>query len=73
MGIVKFITAHGGETTHEVDVTDLAPFLGGPVVWKGHVDTWVTPAWRMDFEVEVRRMPMRASPRGDMRSSSSRR
>lgn len=52
--VVKFITAYGGETSHEVDVTDLAPFLTGHAVWKGHVDTWVTPAWRMDFDLEVR-------------------
>jgi len=51
--LVKFITAYGGETTHEIDVTDLAPFLTGHVVWKGFIDTWVTPAWRMDFELEV--------------------
>lgn len=49
--IVKFITAYGGETTHELDVTYPAPLLRGDCTLRGFVDTWVTPAWTMDFSL----------------------
>jgi len=51
--IVKFITAYGGVTTHEVDISHLAPFFTGPCVFKGFVDTWSSPGWEMDFELSV--------------------
>jgi hypothetical protein len=47
--LVKFVTAYGGETTHEADVTALAPLLRGECAFRGFVDTWLSPAWRMDF------------------------
>lgn len=49
--VVKFITAYGGATTHELDVTNLAPLLRGKCTFHGFVDTWLDPAWRMDFEL----------------------
>jgi len=49
--LVKFMTAYGGETTHEADVTALAPLLRGPCTFKGFVDVWVSPGWKMDFEI----------------------
>jgi len=49
--IVKFVTAYGGETTHEIDLTHLAPLLRGECTIRGFVDTWVTPAWLMDFSL----------------------
>jgi hypothetical protein len=49
--VVKFITAYGGATTHEVDVTNLAPLLRGQCTFRGFVDTWLDPAWRIDFEL----------------------
>jgi hypothetical protein len=49
--IVKFVTAYGGVTEHEVDVSSLAPLLRGECTFRGFVDTWVTPAWEMDFEL----------------------
>jgi len=49
--IVKFVTAYGGTTSHEVDVTDLAPLLRGRCTFKGFVDTWASPGWRMDFSL----------------------
>jgi hypothetical protein len=49
--IVKFVTAYGGETTFEADVTALAPLLRGACTFKGFVDTWVSPGWRMDFGI----------------------
>ncbi len=49
--IVKFITAYGGRTTHEVDVTRLAPLLRGDVRIRAFVDTWVTPAWKIDVSL----------------------
>ena len=47
--LVKFVTAYGGVTEHEVDVTHLAPLFRGACTFKGFVDTWVSPAWTMDF------------------------
>jgi hypothetical protein len=49
--IVKFVTAYGGVTEHEVDITHLAPALQGECVFRGFVDTWLSPAWRMDFSL----------------------
>jgi hypothetical protein len=49
--IVKFVTAYGGVTEHEVDVTHLAPVLVGECVFKGFVDTWLSPAWTIDFSL----------------------
>lgn len=49
--IVKFVTAYGGVTEHEVDVTQLAPVLRGECVFKGFVDTWLSPAWTIDFSL----------------------
>lgn len=47
--IVRFVTAYGGATEHVVDVTHLAPVLTGFCTFKGFVDTWVNPAWKMSF------------------------
>jgi hypothetical protein len=49
--LVKFVTAYGGVTEHEVDVTHLAPLLQGTCTFKGFVDTWVSPAWTMDLSL----------------------
>jgi hypothetical protein len=49
--IVKFITAYGGMTEYEVDVTHLAPLLQGTCTFKGFVDTWITPGWKLDFSL----------------------
>jgi hypothetical protein len=34
-----------------VDVTHLAPLLRGECTFRGFIDTWLSPAWRMDFEL----------------------
>jgi len=47
--VVKFVTAYGGRTEHTVDVSHLAPVLRGECTFRGFVDTWVSPAWKMDF------------------------
>ena len=49
--IIKFITAYGGRTEHSVDVSHLAPLLTGEQTILGFVDTWVTPAWKIDFSL----------------------
>lgn len=49
--IIKFVTAYGGVTEHEADVTHLAPLLTGECTLKGFVDTWVSPAWTMDLSL----------------------
>jgi len=49
--IVKFITAYGGFTEYDVDVSHLAPLLSGECTLKGFVDTWVSPGWKIDFSL----------------------
>lgn len=50
--LIKFITAYGGRTEYRVDVTHLSPVLQGEVTIKAFVDTWVSPAWTVDFNLE---------------------
>ncbi|MBU1675188.1 hypothetical protein KKA85_05350, partial [bacterium] len=49
--MVKFMTAYGGAIEHEVDVTRLAPLLAGHCAFEAFIDTWVTPAWKVDVEL----------------------
>ena len=49
--IVRFMTAYGGRTDYEVDVSHLAPLLRGTRTFRAYVDTWVSPAWRLDFSL----------------------
>jgi len=49
--VIKFITAYGGMTKHEADVSHLSPLLNGPVTFKGFVDTWISPGWKIDFSL----------------------
>ena len=58
--IVKFITAYGGRTEWSVDVSHLAPLLQGPVTVAAFIDTWVSPAWRVDLT--LRYLPDSALP-----------
>lgn len=50
--LIKFITAYGGRTEYDVDLTPMAALLQGKCLLKGCVDTWVSPAWKMDFSLE---------------------
>jgi len=49
--IVKYITSYGGMTEYEMDVSHLAPLLQGNCTFKGFIDTWVSPAWKVDFSL----------------------
>ncbi len=49
--LVKFITAYGGHTVWEVDVTHLAPLLSGEVTIGAFIDTWVSPAWHVSVDL----------------------
>ena len=49
--IIKFVTSYGGRTDHEVDVSHLAPLLRGECTFRAFIDTWVTPAWKIDFSL----------------------
>jgi hypothetical protein len=51
--LVKFVTAYGGITEYEVDVSHLAPLLAGPCTFRGFIDTWSSPGWRIDFTLAV--------------------
>ncbi len=50
--VIKFVTAYGGRTDWSVDVSHLAPVLRGAATFRAFIDTWVTPAWTVDFELE---------------------
>jgi hypothetical protein len=52
--ILKFMTAYGGKTTHELDVSWLAPMLNHAAFVEGFVDTWSSPGWLMDFTLQFR-------------------
>jgi len=49
--ILKFITGFGGHSVLQQDISDLAPLLRGDCRIEGFVDTWVSPAWKMDFKL----------------------
>ncbi len=50
--LVKFVTAYGGQTDWTVDVSHLAPVLRGTRQLAAFIDTWVSPAWRVDVSLE---------------------
>lgn len=60
--VLRFITAYGGATEHEADVTYLAPLLRGRRTFRLHVDTWVRPAWRLDFALRYEPAPALDAP-----------
>lgn len=50
----KFITAFGGTTSHQQDITNLIPILrNGPLKIRAFVDTWVQTARTLDFSLTV--------------------
>ncbi len=49
--VVKFVTSYGGETAYDVDVSQLAPLLQGKCTFRAFIDTWVNPAWTLDFSL----------------------
>lgn len=49
--VMRFMTSYGGETRHELEVSDLSPLLRGRQNLRAHVDTWVSPGWKVDFEL----------------------
>ena len=57
--LLKFITAFGGEISHEVDITHLAPLLKKECTFRAHIDTWVSPGWKIDFRIDFIIHPIR--------------
>ena len=49
--IIKFITSYGGFTEYEVDISHLAPLLKDRCTIKAFIDTWLTPAWKVDLHL----------------------
>jgi hypothetical protein len=47
--LVKFVTAYGGRTEYDVDLSPLIPLLQGACEIRGFIDTWVSPAWKIEF------------------------
>ncbi len=60
--IVRFMTSYGGRTDHVVDVSDLAPLLRGRRQLGAFVDTWVSPAWRIDLALSYQPDTLYAPP-----------
>ena len=50
--LARFMTSYGGATEHELDITHLAPLLTGFCAFEVFIDTWVTPAWQVEVELE---------------------
>lgn len=55
--VLRFITSYGGRTEHDVDVTELAPLLRGDRTFRAFIDTWVSPAWRIDLTLRYQPVP----------------
>jgi hypothetical protein len=51
--LARFMTAYGGETEHDIDVTHLLPLLDGHCEFELFIDTWVTPAWEVDVDLII--------------------
>lgn len=49
--LVRFMTAYGGAIDHEVDITHLAPLMTGHCEFEVFIDTWVSPAWKIDADL----------------------
>ncbi len=60
--LVRFMTAYGGRTDHEIDVSELAPLLRGRRALTAFVDTWVSPAWRIDLTLRFEPDTLYAPP-----------
>ncbi len=60
--MLRFVTAYGGEARHEVDVSHLAPLLRDECTLKAFVDTWVSPAWRIDLDLTYSSVTGRENP-----------
>lgn len=50
--MVKFMTAYGGCSDWTVDVSHLSPVLRGRCRLAAFIDTWVSPAWRVNLSLE---------------------
>ncbi len=47
--LIKFITAYGGFTEFEADISHLAPLIKDECTFGAFIDTWLSPAWQVDF------------------------
>ncbi len=50
--LIKFVTAYGGATEHEVDLTHLASVLRDKCTMRAFIDTWVSPGWTISLSFE---------------------
>jgi Peptide-N-glycosidase F, C terminal len=50
--IVKFITSYGGFTEYDVDISYLSAILYGDCNFKGFIDTWSSPGWKVNFSLK---------------------
>jgi hypothetical protein len=55
--LCRFMTAYGGAIEHEVDVTRVLPLLEGYCEFEVFIDTWVSPAWKVEVELAITPQP----------------
>ena len=55
--LCRFMTAYGGASEHEVDITRVLPLLQGHCEFEVFIDTWVSPAWVVDAELIIEPAP----------------
>ncbi len=60
--LLKFITGFGGRSDLRQDVSDLASLLSGRRTIRGFVDTWVSPAWKITFDLIYKPVTAPANP-----------
>ncbi len=55
--LCRFMTAYGGAIEHEVDITRVLPLLEGHCEFEVFIDTWVSPAWKVEVELVITPQP----------------
>ena len=60
--LVKFITAYGGETEYDVELSYLRPILTDTMVLKAFIDTWVQNAWKVDVSLSYEPIEPKENP-----------
>ncbi len=62
--LIRHVTAYGGVTAFDVDLSDLASALTGSAAIHAFVDTWLSPAWTVDFRIEFAALADTVDPNG---------
>ncbi len=60
--LIRFMTAFGGPTEHEVDLSEFQYLLRGKQTFRVFVDTWGRPGWKVDLALEYRKVEEDENP-----------